>query len=90
MNEAQIMKAVERLHEQIATLPLDITTLVDEIFPDFDEPDCGPDVFLELLEVEIDRVEQELMAQGTGQSEPLQRLRAMLIECATAMHHAGV
>ncbi len=90
MNEAQIMKAVERLHEQLATLPLDITTLVDEIFPDFDEPDCGPEVFLELVEMEIDRVEQELLAQGTSQSEPLQRLRAMLIDCATAMHNAGV
>ena len=90
MNEAQIMAAVERLHEQLAALPGDITTLVDEVFPDFDEPDCGPDVFLELLEFEIDRVEHELLAQGSGQSEPLQRLRAMLLECSTALHNAGV
>lgn len=90
MNEAQIIKAVEHLHEQVATLPEDITTLVDEVFPDFEEPDCGPEVFLDLIEIEIDRVEQALLAQGTGQSEPLQRLRAMLIECATTLHNAGV
>ena len=84
------MVAVERLQEQLATLPKEVTCLVDEVTPDFAEPDIGPGVYLQMVEEEIERVEIELLGQDAGHRASLQRLREMLVACSIALHDAGV
>ncbi len=61
IDKEQVMAAAKQLRTEIATLPNTITTLVDEILPDFEEPDIGPSVYLQMVEEEIERVEMELL-----------------------------
>lgn len=87
MNEAEIIAAVERLNEQLKTLPDYVGCSIDGLYPDFEFLDCGPQMYLTALTDELQDVEEKLMvAQDAG----LQRLRLILIECAIALHRAGV
>jgi len=90
VDETQIIAAIQRLHEQLLTLPDTTLCLIEEVYPDFDDPDCGPQAYLALIEEEIRRVEQELILNTTDDKEPLQRLRKMLLECALTLRRAGV
>lgn len=87
MNEADIIAAVDRLNEQLKTLPDSVPCSIDGLYPDFEFLDCGPEMYLTALVDELQDVEEKLMvAPDAG----LQRLREMLIECAIALRSAGV
>ena len=87
MNEAEIITAVERLNEQLKTLPDSVPCSIDGLYPDFEFLDCGPQVYMTALTDELQGVEEKLMvALEAG----LQQLRSMLIECAIALRNAGV
>lgn len=90
IDHEKVMAAAMRLRDEITTLPGHISTLVDEILPDFDEPDIGPSVYLTLVEEEIERIEGELMAPDVADRASLQKLREMLVACSIALHKAGV
>lgn len=87
MNEADIIKAVERLNEQLKTLPDSVPCSIDGLYPDFEFLDCGPEIYLATLTDELQDVEEKLMVAPEAS---LQQLREMLIECAIALGKAGV
>lgn len=90
MNEAAIIAAVDHLHEQLRMLPDDVSCSLEDLYPDFDNPDCGPEMYLALLEGEARHVKARIDQAGEDQREPLQRLLAMLVECAGSLRLAGV
>lgn len=90
VNEEQIIAAVDHLNEQLLTLSDAIPSSLEGLYPEFDYPDCGPEIYLVLLEEEIKRVEEKIKQAEESQDDSLQRLLAMLLECATALWRAGV
>jgi len=89
-DETAIMGAVNRLNEQLRTIPDTIYCPIEGLYPEFDNPDCGPEVYLVLVESEITWVSQKLEQALPEQREPLERLKAMLEECAASLRRAGV
>ena len=87
MDEAAIIAAVERLNEQLQTLPDSVPCSIDGLYPDFEFLDCGPEMYLVALNDELKDVEEKL---AVAPDTELQRLREMLIECAVALGKAGV
>jgi len=90
MNEQAIIAAVDRLNEQLRTLPDWLGCPMEDLYPDFDDPDCGPEVYLALLEDEARQIKARVEQAEENQIEPLQRLLAMLVECAVVLRLAGV
>ena len=88
--ETLIISAVDRLNEQLATLPETVFASIQGLYPEFGYPDCGPEMYLVLIEEEIASVSQKLEQALGEEREPLERLKAMLEECATALRRAGV
>lgn len=87
MDEAAIIAAVDKLNEQLETLPLAVPCGIQGLYPNFEEPDCGPQMYLSVLMDEIEQVDKELLEHST---EDLQRFRSMLLECSIALQRAGV
>ncbi|SRR6266568_178744 len=71
----EVMSAVDRLNEQLKTLPDTLLTAIEGLYPDFDNPETGLEVYLSFVEDEI-RWVISLMAQD--KDEALERLLAML------------
>jgi hypothetical protein len=90
MDEAAIIAAVDRLNEQLQTLPDTIGCSVEDLYPDFDYPDCGPEVYLALVEDEARQIRERIEQAAEVPTEDLQRLLAMLVECAVSLRLAGV
>ena len=90
MDERAIIAAVDKLNEGLKTLPDNVPCSIEDLYPDFDIPECGPEMYLALLEGEALEVKAKIDQADEGQREPLQRLLAMLGECAAALHLAGV
>jgi len=90
MNEAAIIAAVDHLNEQLLTLPDDIPCSLEGLYPDFDFPDCGPEMYLALLEDEARQVKAKIGQAEEGPQAPLQRLLLMLVKCAVVLRLAGV
>ncbi len=89
-DETAIMEAVNRLNELLRTIPDGLYCPIEGLYPEFDNPDCGPEVYLVLVESEITWVSQKLEQALPDHLEPLERLKVMLEECATALRRAGV
>ena len=90
MNEEQIIAAVDHLNEQLHTLPDATPCSLEGLYPDFDYPECCPEVYLTLVEEEIESVEEKLRQHEGSQDDSLQRLLVMLQECASALWRTGV
>lgn len=90
MNEATIIAAVDRLNEQLRTLPDDVPCSIEEIYPEFDYPPHSPEVYLVLLEEEARAVKAKIDQAEKGRADDLKRLLAMLVECAVVLRLAGV
>ena len=89
-DQAAITAAVDTLNAQVQTLPDSTPFSLEGVFPVFDEPEHGPEVYLALLEGELAEVDEQIEMSEESQQEPLQRLKSMLLECASALHSAGV
>lgn len=89
-DEAALMAAVNRLNEQLRTIPESVYCPIDGLSPEFDNPDCGPEVYLAMVEDEIRWISEKLEEAMDQHREPLEQLKAMLEECASALRNAGV
>jgi hypothetical protein len=89
-DEAAITAAVKHLNEQLSTLPDTVTCAIQEVYPEFDLPELSPVRYLALLEEELEQVSEQIAMSEEGQSTSLQQLKAMLQECISALHSAGV
>jgi hypothetical protein len=89
-DEQAIMAAVNRLNEQLRTIPYMLYCPIEGLYPEFDYPDCGPEVYLVMVEQEIASVDRQIEQARAEYREPLERLKAMLEECAEALKKAGV
>ncbi|MDQ2906223.1 MAG: hypothetical protein M3Y81_22105 [Chloroflexota bacterium] len=87
--EAHITAAIDRLNGRMQTLPHDICE-IGGIYPEFDNPDLGPDKYGMLLTEEIERVEYELGRCSEEEQDGLLELRAHLMACTASLWRAGV
>lgn len=90
MNEAAVIAAVDRLNEQLRTLPDNVPCSLEELYPEFDYPDHSPQVYLALVKDEMQAVEEKIRQAELGRREPLEQLCSMLLQCAVALTEAGV
>lgn len=90
-DEHAITIAVIHLNEELRKLPDEFYCPLEGLYPTFDEPDTGPEIYLAFVTREIVVVE-ERMAQyrQVEPPEPLKRLLGLLKECATSLRNAGV
>lgn len=90
MNEAAIIAAVDRLNEQLQTLPDWVPCLIDGLYPEFDHPDHSPQMYLALVRDEMKTVEEKIRQAEPGQRELLEQLCSVLLQCVVALTEAGV
>lgn len=89
-DEQAIMAAVNQLNEQLRAIPDTLYCPIAGLYPEFDYPDCGPEVYLVMVEEEVAHVARQVEQARAGYREPLERLKGMLEECAEALRDAGV
>jgi len=89
-DESAITAAVQPFNEQLSTLPETVTCALQDVYPEFDLPELSPVRYLALLEEELEQVTERIEMSEEGQQTSLQQLRAMLQECISALHSAGV
>ncbi len=90
MNRDEVTVAIERLNEQLKTLPDDVPCALEGLYPDFDDPDLNEYAYWTLLGREIEDTERDIELVGHDKAELLRRLLAMLRECASALERAGI
>ena len=88
--QAHIQRAIGQLNDQLQELPPGVESEITGLYPEFDDPELGPDKYAVLLTEEVERVERELVEHGEEERVPLERLRAMLLDCARALQRTGV
>lgn len=82
--------AVERLNEQILTLPETVPCGIDGVYPEFDEEDYSPAAYMVVLNFEIGSTESAIEHASEEQREDLEKYRLMLRECRTSLRRTGV
>src|SRR5207248_8839850 len=87
VSQDAVVAAITRFNEQLATLPDTVVCAIEGLYPDFDNPSIGAEVYLSFVEDEI-RWVISLMAQR--KDEALERLLAMVQELVSALNSAGV
>jgi len=87
VSQDAVVAAITRFNEQLATLPDTVVCAIEGLYPDFDNPSIGAEVYLSFVEDEI-RWVISLMAQR--KDEALEKLLAMLQELVSALKSAGV
>ena len=90
IDQEAILSAIGHLNEQLQTLPDDVPCSLEDLHPDFDDPDCDAYVYMAMLMLEIRDTEQDIELVGYDNAEPLRRLLTMLRECVSALQRAGV
>jgi hypothetical protein len=85
-----VMSAVERLNDQMVTLPETTPVQIDGMYPEFNDPDYAPEAYMVVLNVEIGRVEADIDQSSVEEREALELYRGMLRECRDALRQAGV
>jgi hypothetical protein len=90
IDQEAITAAICHLNEQLQTLPDDVPCSLEDLHPDFDDPDCDAYVYMAMLMLEIQDTEQDIELVCYDNAEPLRRLLTMLRECASALERAGV
>jgi hypothetical protein len=89
MDERAIIAAVDKLNEDLKTLPEWVPCSIDGLYPEFDYEPFGPHVYLRLLEQEMKDADKILKAHPDEQIV-VERLITMLMQCAIALRQAGV
>jgi hypothetical protein len=87
VSQDAVVAAITRFNEQLATLPDTVVCAIEGLYPDFDNPSIGAEVYLSFVEDEI-RWVISLMAQR--KDEALEKLLAMLQELVSALKSAGI
>ncbi len=87
--EQRIFSAVDSLNERINSLPDTLPVHADGIYPEFDDPEYGPERYLALILNEADRVEKSIEQSDAGIRESLVAYRSMLLDCIAAFHRLG-
>src|SRR2546427_3531021 len=72
-DEAAIIAAVDILNEQLKTLPDTTPCSIEGLYPEFDQPEHGPEVYLALLGQEIEHVDEQIGQTEEGQRASLQQ-----------------
>jgi hypothetical protein len=90
VNQEEVIAAITRFNEQLKSLPDDVPCSLEDLYPDFNDPDCDAYAYLALLMMDIASVEKEIADASEAQVGPLQRLLTMLQECASALERAGI
>lgn len=90
MSREEVVAAIDRLNEQLKTLPDDVPCSLEDLYPDFDDPDLNEYAYWTMLFAEIETTEKDIELIGYDKAEPLRRLLAMLRECASALERAGI
>jgi hypothetical protein len=90
IDQEAIVAAIAHLNEQLQTLLDDTPCSLEDLYPDFDDPDCDAYVYMAMLRLEIRDTEQDIELVGYDNAEPLRQLLTMLRECASALERAGV
>jgi hypothetical protein len=88
--EAHITAAIDRLNARLQMLPPNISCDIAGLYPEFDNPDLGPNKYGMLLEEEIERVEIEVGRCAEDERVGLLELRAHLLACAASLKRAVV
>ena len=87
LNQEEVIAAITRFNEQLQTLPPTVVCAIDGLYPEFDNKELGPEVYLSFVEDEI-RWTVSILARN--KDEGYERLLTMLQECASALLRAGV
>lgn len=90
MNPGEVTAAIDRLNEQLKTLPDEVPCSLEGLYPDFDDPDLNEYAYWTMLMTEIEGTEKDIELVGFDNAELLRRLLAMLQECASALERAGI
>lgn len=87
VSQDAVVAAITHFNEQLATLPDTTVCAIEGLYPDFDNPSIGAEVYLSFVEDEI-RWVISLMAQR--KDDALEKLLAMLQELVSALRSAGL
>lgn len=88
--QRHVIGAVERLNDQMHTVPETTSIQIDGVYPEFDDEDYSPDKYMVVLNFEIGRVEGDIEHAVGAEREALEQYRAMLRECRSSLRRAGV
>ncbi len=53
VNQEEVIAAITRFNEQLQTLPPTVVCAIDGLYPEFDNKELGPEVYLSFVEDEI-------------------------------------
>lgn len=90
IDQEAIVSAIDRFHEALDTFPDTVSCTLIGMVPDFDDPNCDADAYMQLLLQEIRDTERDIQLVGYESAEPLRQLLAMLQELVSALRRAGV
>lgn len=77
--QGKITDAVRWLDEQIEALPESIPSNVYHLHPDFDDPNTGPEAYLNVLRSEVAQAEKLVSLHDGEQREQLEQYRDLLM-----------
>jgi hypothetical protein len=90
IDQEAITAAIDHLNEQLKLLPDNVPCSLEDLYPDFEDPDTDAYAYMALLMLEIRDTEQDIALVGYDEAAPLRRLLAMLQECVSALRSAGI
>lgn len=70
IDQEAIMAAIAHLNEQLKTLPDNIPCSLEDLYPDFDDPDTDAYAYMALLMLEIRDTEQDIALVGYDEAAP--------------------
>lgn len=90
VNQEEVIVAIDHFNEQLQTLPSDTPCSLEDLYPDFDDPDRDAYTYLALVTTEIASVERQIEQCSEDEKGLYERLLTMLRECASALERAGI
>jgi hypothetical protein len=88
--QAHITAAIDQLNARLQMLPPNVSCDIAGLYPEFDDPDLGPDKYGVLLDEEIERVEIEVGRCAEDERASLLELRTHLLACVASLKRAAV
>lgn len=88
--QGKITDAVEWLNEQIQTLPQSVQCGIDGLYPDFDDPAIGPEMYLNVLWSEVAQAEQFIDQHDGDQRAHLEHYRDLLMTTIVKFLRCGL
>ncbi len=86
MDKEAIIAAIDHFNEQLEALPEDIDCAIVGLYPEFDDPETSPQVFLTLVD---DEITWSLSVLRMGKNEAVEKLLELLQKLASALRRAG-